>query len=229
MSNTLQVERIKSGNVSKVISQYNAPLSITIIFIQVTENRCIGTEAPAHCEGKGGTGLPSFSLGLGLCSEVGRGRGSLIRKLAGPGPRAGSRHPPLSNPGWRRAGPGACLRPIRFAAVRASKGGWRPGQEAPLWGGAGPTGPAPATEYPKGGPAAAGTGTRPIWHGSERVCGPPRVTQRVRADRGHRHTTLPPLPGRTVPLSLNRSDLRGRLGSLKRKVGGWVAVPCAGR
>lgn len=67
-----------------MISQYNAPLYITIIFIQVTENRCIGTgEAPAQCEGKGGTGLPSCSPGLALRSEVGRGRGSLIRKLAG--------------------------------------------------------------------------------------------------------------------------------------------------
>ena len=42
-NNALQAERIKSGNVSKVISPYNAPLYITIIFTQVTENHCIGT------------------------------------------------------------------------------------------------------------------------------------------------------------------------------------------
>lgn len=42
-NNTSQVERIKSGNVSKVISPYNALLYITIIFTQVTENHCIGT------------------------------------------------------------------------------------------------------------------------------------------------------------------------------------------
>lgn len=129
------------------------------------------SEASAQREGKGGgMELPSCSLGLALRSEVGRGRGSLIRKRAGPGPPARTPLQPGLAPGWARGVSAA--HPFRSAAVGAAKGGWRPAGRRRAGEGLGPLArrlpPSIQREAPR---LAAGAGARPIWRGSERVCG----------------------------------------------------------